>query len=362
MTLVLRVLSGRLAGSEVPLVPASPVTIGHSFDNAVVLRDAATPPIRLTLDIDADGCGWIEIGEGSVELLGQTIAAPARAQLPAFIPLGLGQFTLAWGAALSPRWEEADALARPANAVALAPVSAGPATRAAMLDRWKARLMHRDVLLAGGVALSLLFLARPLGEAITAQAAPIEGVRAALAADFPGLRARATPSGRVVVTGTVDSDTERARVHAALDRAGVAAQVAVTTGPALADATAQIFRQSGVSARAQWLRDGVVRIETAPMPGDLRARLVNLALGDVPGVKRIEIAGPDTGPLAGANLADAVAKRVASVVDGDPGFILTADGSRYFPGGLLPTGHRLVSIVGREVTVERGGVTSHLNY
>lgn len=365
-SLVLRVLSGRLAGSEVDLSPGAPISIGQGFDNAVVLRDAAASPLRLTLSVDDTGVGWIDLAEGSVELLGQCVAAPARAVLPAFIPLKLGQYVVAWGASLSPRWGEAEALATPERALVPAPASVAPAPARsgllAALAPLRARLIHQDVMLASGAVLSLLFLAQPLTRAIADPAPPVDAVRAVLAANFPDLRARATSAGRVVVTGTVDSEAERARVVGALGRAGLPAEVGVATGTALANATADVFRQSGIPARAAWLRDGVVRIDAAPMPGDLRARLVNLALGDVPGVRRIEIAGPDTGPLAPESVADAAAKRVASVVDGNPGFIITADGARYFPGGLLPTGHRLVSIVGREVTVERGGVTSHLTY
>ena len=50
------------------------------------------------------------------------------------------------------------------------------------------------------------------------------------------------------------------------------------------------------------------------------------------------------------------AKRLVAVVDNaDNPFFITADGSRYFTGALLPSGHRVVQIAERSVWVERDG-------
>ena len=53
-------------------------------------------------------------------------------------------------------------------------------------------------------------------------------------------------------------------------------------------------------------------------------------------------------------------KRVASIVPGDPPYVVTVDGTRYFEGALLPTGHRIAGIEERQVVLEIHGVRTPL--
>ena len=50
------------------------------------------------------------------------------------------------------------------------------------------------------------------------------------------------------------------------------------------------------------------------------------------------------------------------MVPGDLAYVMTADGSRYFIGAVLPSGHRITRIAGDAVTVERDGRESTLNF
>jgi hypothetical protein len=54
-------------------------------------------------------------------------------------------------------------------------------------------------------------------------------------------------------------------------------------------------------------------------------------------------------------------KRVVNVVYGPRGYVVTADGSRYFEGAFLPSGHRIVRISDDEVRIERDGKTTRLS-
>jgi type III secretion protein D len=47
-------------------------------------------------------------------------------------------------------------------------------------------------------------------------------------------------------------------------------------------------------------------------------------------------------------------------VPGDPAYVVTADGTRYFQGALLPTGHRIAGIEERRVVLELNGVQTPL--
>jgi type III secretion protein D len=46
---------------------------------------------------------------------------------------------------------------------------------------------------------------------------------------------------------------------------------------------------------------------------------------------------------------------------GDPAYIVTADGARYFVGATLPSGHRITAITGQRVSLERAGQATTLN-
>jgi len=50
------------------------------------------------------------------------------------------------------------------------------------------------------------------------------------------------------------------------------------------------------------------------------------------------------------------------VVPGDPAYLVTADGTRYFEGALLPTGHRIASIKAQEVMLDLDGAMSPLRF
>jgi hypothetical protein len=79
----------------------------------------------------------------------------------------------------------------------------------------------------------------------------------------------------------------------------------------------------------------------------------------VRGLKDIRI-GKNTGRKmqAGAGQSgsfNAAAKRVVSVNEGPPAFLVTADNSVYFVGATLPEGHKIMSIKNGAVTLERDG-------
>ena len=66
-------------------------------------------------------------------------------------------------------------------------------------------------------------------------------------------------------------------------------------------------------------------------------------------------------PAPGAAPPDDPAKRLVAVVgDTDSPYFVTADGSRYFSGALLPSGHRVIEIAESAVIVERDGLRTRL--
>jgi type III secretion protein D len=84
---------------------------------------------------------------------------------------------------------------------------------------------------------------------------------------------------------------------------------------------------------------------------------------DVRGLANLKVVNtaPPAAPPPPPPMPDDPGKRIASVVPGDPAFIVTVDGARYFVGAMLPSGHRITAIAGQRVSLERDGKSSTLN-
>ena len=90
---------------------------------------------------------------------------------------------------------------------------------------------------------------------------------------------------------------------------------------------------------------------------------MSIARRDVPGLSMLEVRNSPPGPLPDpAPVMNDPGKRLSSIVPGDPSYVVTADGTRYFEGALLPTGHRIASIHEREVLLERSGTVTPLRF
>ena len=104
--------------------------------------------------------------------------------------------------------------------------------------------------------------------------------------------------------------------------------------------------------------DGVRKDMPCAWPVRLQARLSQLfPTADVRVANRAKPLPPPMAPLP-----DDPGKRIASLVPGEPGYLVTADGSRYFVGAVLPSGHRVTAIAQQRVTLERDGQSQTLNF
>lgn len=360
---VIKILSGRLAGASTPLRPGTPVYVGRGLRNDIVVRDPGMAKTRLRLQLDGrDGVADIDILEGEADLLGRRCDASSEIALPPFTPLRTGDVALAHG-------DEADA-AGWARCAALMEHSPSAATASsAAEDRWagargwvEALARERWVRRWGGsLAAAALIglgvvqigLAYGFGPAST----PARHLQTILAdADYSGLELRhGSRSNEFIVSGFLDSETQRTRLVdevAALDADIV---MEVSTGDSMVRAVEDIFRLNDVPAEVSYAGHRRIRVTNAVATPEQIESLRTIAESDVPGLRRIEIdytepAEPEEG------VPDDPSKRVATVVGGERGYVVTEDGARYFVGAMLPTGHRIVEIADGEVMVERDGV------
>lgn len=375
--LTLRVLAGKIRGASAALELGRPMEIGHAFENDIVLRDPAAKGVRLRIRPRTDAVA-LEMVEGEVELLGHPLAAPATAVLPRYVPLVVGESAIAIGEEDNPRWAEAERLVTAAmrtdedeEDASAEPAGAQVPRTAALLTRWHGLAARTTWALpavaVGAIGGAILLTAAAAPELMRPTAKP-EQVQALLAASgYPNVQVAKAGDGQLVVRGLVATEKDRARIQSLVKAREYPVSVQVQTGERLALTVEDVFRANGLEAKARSAQPGFVRVDVRGAGEGEVASVEKLALREVPGLKRLavnRIGGPPAPTEAAAPAAPMIAsgpgKRVVSVVDGPMDYVATEDGSRYFSGAILPTGHRIVQVEGQTVSVEKDGTVSQL--
>lgn len=357
----LRILSGRHRGAAHPT--GDRIGIGHEYWNDVVLREPDTVGLAAELDFAADGAAQLTLLSGTLTLLGSALVPGTTVQLPAYVPVRCGDTCFAWGHADSPRWAEAAALVPP-----LAPVAANdddeePATWWHRPLTGIGRLAKGSVAVAAALTVGAVAMSPSSFDAMLARNdATATATRALREAGYPQLAVRADPEGGVTVSGEIAAEADRPAISYALAEAGVPATLTIRSGAERARAAVDAARINGFVITASARPHGILEIHHGPLDPSARQRLADVLRRDVPGAGRLRFAG-DMAPAVPrlASISDAT-KRVSTVVAGDPGYIVTADGAHYFAGAVLPSGHRLVAIETAAVVLDYAGKQSRLSF
>ncbi len=369
---VLRVLNGRLAGAERPLHVGKYLRVGHGLDNDIVLRGEGTNGISLLLDL-ADDQARVKVTSGEIFLLGRPISIDEEAILPPYVPLQIGEFAVAIGGDAQDRWQEAERIGQ----LIAAPNSNDPVAapeRAGIMERFATRLYPvRDhfvnrssgmwfLVLAGVMLLGFASIA-PVTDAIRGELYSPRAVQATLTATgFTGLKVTRDPaSGTLIISGAVSSDTDAARLRKLMADKFPGALVDITTPGSLAAAATDILRNNKVDAEARPGRSGSIRVVTEYLPQDRQIELTALLKRDLPALKNVEYQMDNRrGDRDLQYFFNASRSGLATYVDGNPGYIVTQDQTRWFVGSVVPTGHKILSIGSGRVVFERQGLIEEL--
>jgi type III secretion protein D len=199
--------------------------------------------------------------------------------------------------------------------------------------------------------------------------APVEPLQLAeqlKASEFAALRVNRLPDGRQLVSGRLSTLAQRARLDAwlAARRLGTV-RLDVQVDEALARQVTEVFRVNGVAAQVIATAPGRLVAEAAEPDRARLAHAEEAVRRDVHGFDDLSVrntAPPPTAPAAPVRLADDPDKRIESLVPGDPAYVVTADGSHYFVGSMLPSGHRITQVQAHQLTLERDGQITTLNF
>lgn len=303
--LELRVLEGPQRGARNALVPgrACVIAAGLAAGADIVLQDERAASVRVTVDTAQS---LVEVMHGEVTIGEQALSAGGHAVWPRHAPMRIGSSVVAFGLAGQAQWT-ADETAPAAAEEAPAPP---PLRRRA--EVWLGATGAAILLTCAGT----LWLAHvAAGPRAPALAAPVRPVAAA-------------------------------RNDEALERE-----------------VAEVFRVNGVTVRAHSSGAGQIVVDATERDADKLARAEEAVRRDVHGFESLAVHNrPEPLPPPPRPVVEDPGKRIASLVPGDPGYVVTADGARYFVGALLPTGDRLVQVAPGVVTLERDGRNLNLNF
>jgi type III secretion protein D len=364
--LELRVFEGPQSGARTPLSSGVGCVLvahpdGHAEGADVVLREeGGNARVRITADLrDA----LIEVLEGEVHLGEQVLTAGTQSPWAMHAPLKIGRSVVAFGRAALPRWPGALVTGAAAETHVERPVV--PTTRprrpalAKRAEFWLA-MMGGGVLLVCGAALWTAHLSA------ATPPEPVEVTPLAVllkTSEFSTLTAVTQKDGRIELRGRLATLAERTRLDAWLAERQVAPTVDVQVDESLLRDVSETFRINGVSVKARVSGMGTVEADAVERDSDRLARAEEVVRRDVRGLTTLAVrntAAPLPKPLP--PIPDDPGKRIASLVPGEPGYLVTADGSRYFIGSMLPTGHKIAAIAADSVTLEREGQQTTLNF
>jgi type III secretion protein D len=374
--LELRVLEGPQAGARAPLSGTCVLAVADAEDDEadLLLHAGGASAVRVRIAA-AGGHALLEVLEGTAELAGQTLEAGRVTPWPQRAPLRLGRTLVAFGPAGQAGWDAetdmetdtgADADSGPETPrSAPAALPGGQPARAGKRPSRRTAWLLPVGLLATLGGLAVLTLALVHGSSTEAKAAvkPPSLAEALQGGEFASLTVVHDAAGQAEIRGRLATLAQRGRLEALLAARQLTPALQVQVDEGLARDVTDTFRLNGVAVQARVTDAGEVAVEASEPDAQRLERAQEVVRRDVRGLKALSVANrakPTPPPMP--PVPDDPGKRIASLVPGDPAYLVTADGSRYFVGAMLPTGHRITRIDGQHVTLERGGEASTLNF
>ncbi|HSW05256.1 SctD/MshK family protein [Aquabacterium sp.] len=362
-TLELRVLEGPQAGAKAPLAAGTGCVIasapGPDAGADIVLRGGGAPArVHVTADL---AHGLIEVLEGEVRLGDATLPAGAHAAWSRHAPLHVGDSVIAFGLACEDAWPVAAAAGSspdPAQAGSTALDIRPPLRRRA--EAWLAATGAGVLLACAGSLWMAHVAAAPRPVPVLAASTLTEALKAS---EFAALAATPQADGRIELRGRLSTQAQRGRLDGWLAARQWTPSLEVLVDEAIAREVTELFRINGIAVQAQAAGPGRIVAEASEADANRLARAEEVVRRDVRGLDKLTLRNtavplPPKTPI----LPDDPNKRIASLVPGEPAYVVTVDGARYFIGALLPSGHRITQIAAQRVVLERDGLLTNLNF
>jgi type III secretion protein D len=358
-TFELRVLDGEQRGASATVRPGVPLSVSGRWKSDIVLRSKAVNghSIEFVLhdhDIELKAC------EGNARVGDRVLEAGQSARVPMYTPIMIGDTPVALGELGASAWGPLFARS-PDNEATAAAHDAGQAADSGKGSSAAPQKWLRALLLGGGAltvaSLSVLAFAFAVAPQKQSMAERVRHAQALLASQgFAALAVRPDDTGQLVLSGYVGTTAQRARAEQVLVDAGITPRLDVKVEESIIASVTEVYRINGVTADVKGIGPGTVSVQTSVADPQVLTRIESEVRRDVPGLAQMSVQNrPPPKRPAPERIVDDPGKRIAAVVSGNPGYVVTSDGTRYFVGALLPTGHSILSIEDQQVMVERDG-------
>ena len=336
------------------------VTLGAGWDKTVVLRHAGLDDCRILLDAGTDGGVRLSVLQGTPRVDGQVLATGDHIEQPLYVPLELGTASIAFGEPGSTAWDVSPPASDP-ELTSTAPMLPAPPRWA----RWAAGVAALLVVSSVTVLGYSHAMSSPLATSTEARVPEQEArlLATLVAAGFEDTSVSADSNGKFHVSGHVDTVKQRERLERLLSHQGLPFQIDVWVNESLATAVLDVLRVNDVRAEVEVSGAGRARVTTHQADTARLQSMRSVILRDVPGVSELAMDHtPGSEPSRPLVPVEDPGKRIAAVVPGDPSYVVTTDGTRYFEGALLPTGQRIAVIREKEVQLDFAGTTTTLRF
>jgi type III secretion protein D len=358
--LELRVLDGPQGGARAPLPPGMVRVVAAAPDGDsadILLREDQAAPARVRVTAGVPQA-LLEVLDGEAQLGDQVLAAGAQAAWAMHTPLQIGRSRIAFGLAGDEHWPTGASPAPASDLRAEAPAPARKRKPRRRAEFWLATV-GAGIALASAGALVLAHVVT--GPRDAPQAPPLAA--ALRASEFTELETGRDAEGRVELRGRLATLAQRSRLDAWLASRQLNPVINVHVDEGVARDVTDVFRVNGVAVQARADGPGHIVAEAAERDTARLARASEVVRRDVRGLDKLAVVNKaQPAPPPPPPVVDDPGKRIASLVPGDPAYIVTADGARYFIGSMLPTGHRVKDIESQRVTLERDGSQTTLNF
>jgi len=373
-TYELRVLSGEQRGATSAVCPGDALRIGRDWSSDVVLQQADDSAALLTMDehgqliLNADG-GQCLIDGGIVLQAGEhTPLALYTSFTVGNAQMAVGQIGASqWGTLFDDTGSDAADIETPPVETPVESLTQEPAGIWQVAISFMRHLSLMQRFLLGGAALvsasvGMLTLAWAMSPANLSLPERADYLHKTLTHSGFGALNVEIHDNELLVTGHLDTLAQRSELERSLINQ-TPARLAVWVNDQVAAGVADVYRLNGITAQVHGSGSGVVHVLTHEADTAALEKVQAIARRDVPGLQELV---PENDPPPAMPPPETVrndpGKRLAAIVPGDPAYVVTVDNSRYFEGAMLPTGHRIVSILSDHILIERDGVVSDLRF
>ena len=354
------VLTGEQAGARTRLENNASFTVSGELDTDVVFRDPMIKDERLNI-ITKNNELFIEVLSGDIEIQGKKFTKGKQIKVPEYAKVKIGETTFAYGRKQNATWREV------VDYVSQLEISALPSNGYSRPITSKTSAYTISALLfVIAVALILYHVNNKTNDTDELSMLDINNIHSILIEHgIESLQVHQPNTGEFMISGFLMTNREKSIVESVVDQYKIPALIDLYTGDQLAMEVRELYRVNGIDAEVKALNRNAVIVTTDMENHEHLQKIKGIALNEIPGLHDLDTEylhvnqSPQT---IGSNEYDKDDKRITMVVDGDPAYLMTSDQSKYYVGAILPTGHKIIDISKQQVTLEKEGLITALNF